>query len=205
MTPGSTIASVRELAGIGQQRSSRPCPARGGDAVRRRKQRLVDPALAVGIAHAPPVVVFLDDLHRQAGLQIEPVHRIIFARSDARIDAAGLQADETRQRQAARASPHVLRALFGGSRHGIGDGLDRRDQGKTGQRNADGQAKRRKTKHPRSFGNSAPRLEPSAGAPFFFVIGRSACYTGSRAGACFQFHLSWLKRSEAGAGSEARI
>ena len=77
-----------------------------------RQQRLVDPAFgAVGIAHAPPVVEFLDDLHRQAGLQIHPVDRIVDAGSDARVDAARFQADETRQRQAARPDRDALRIV----------------------------------------------------------------------------------------------
>ena len=82
-------------------------PGRGDRRASAGKQRLVDPALgAVRIAHAPPIVVFLDDLHRQARLQVEPVDRIVEARSDTRVDAAGFQADEARQRQAARAARH---------------------------------------------------------------------------------------------------
>ena len=78
-------------------------PRRGDGRALARKQRLVDPAFrAVGIADAAPVIVFLDDLDRYAGFQVAPGHRIIDARADTQVDALRLQADETRQRQAAR-------------------------------------------------------------------------------------------------------
>ena len=94
-------------------------PGRGDRRALARQQRLVDPAFrAVRIADAPPVVVFLDDLHRQARLQVEPVDRVVDAGADARIDPARFQADEARQRQAARTDAHVLRRGRLCRRHG---------------------------------------------------------------------------------------
>ena len=53
------------------------------------QQRLIDPALrAFRIPNAPPIVIFLDDLDRQAGFEKEPGHGIIAPGSDAQIDAA---------------------------------------------------------------------------------------------------------------------
>ena len=42
----------------------------------------------VCIPHAPPVVVFLDDFHRHAGLEVEPVNRVVQSRTDTQIDLA---------------------------------------------------------------------------------------------------------------------
>ncbi len=67
-----------------------------------RKKRLIDPAFrAVGIAYPPPVVIFLDDFHGNAGPQVAPGDRVVDARADAQIDALGFQADKAGQRQAA--------------------------------------------------------------------------------------------------------
>jgi sugar/nucleoside kinase (ribokinase family) len=90
-------------------------PRGGNGSARTREQRLVDPALgAIGIANLAPVVVFLDDLDRQAGFQIHPRCGIIRAGADAQVDALRLQGDETRQGQAARAFCRLGMAQLGG-------------------------------------------------------------------------------------------
>ena len=50
--------------------------------------------------------------------------------------------------------------------------------------------------------SSVAALRHRTGAPFFFVFGTGACYTGCHAGAGCKFRLSWLKRSQAGSGFE---
>src|SRR5690606_26382381 len=70
------------------------------------QQRMVDPALgALRIADAAPVLEFGDDLHRHAGAVEDPAHGIVLARSRPHVDPVRLQADETRQGQAARPLP----------------------------------------------------------------------------------------------------
>ena len=67
------------------------------------QQRMIDPALrAFPIADAPPVVGFRGDLHRQAGARVLPGHVVVARRAAAHVYLFGLQADEARNRQAAR-------------------------------------------------------------------------------------------------------
>ena len=189
MTPGSMIASVRALASGSASRlicAALPLlPGRGDRGAAAGEQRLVDPALgAVGIAHAPPVVVFLDDFHRQAGLHVEPADRIVDAGSDARVDATGFQADESRQRQAARAArrrPAQPAKPSAGCRGDAGA-----DEHQTEQRRADGQAKRRETRH-LSFLSQIRALAIAGSGALFLCLGQTACYTGVTQGPVFSF------------------
>ena len=58
---------------------------------------------AFPIADAAPVLVFGDDLDRQAGTRIDPVDVVLLRRARPHVDALGLEADEARQRESTRA------------------------------------------------------------------------------------------------------
>src|SRR3990172_5430793 len=69
-----------------------------------RQEALEDPAdRPIGIAHAAPGVELLDDFDRKADAGEHPSDLVVLAGPDAHVDAARLEADETRNRQAALA------------------------------------------------------------------------------------------------------
>src|SRR5690606_20699677 len=66
------------------------------------KEAVEDPPdRAVRIADTAPVVEFLDHFDRKIGAREDPRDLVVFARTDADINASGLKADETRNRQPA--------------------------------------------------------------------------------------------------------
>jgi hypothetical protein len=90
------------------------CPAaHARTTAARREQRVCDPAdAAVLIANLPPVLELLHDLDGQADAAEHPQHFVIGAGALAHLDAVGLEADETRQRQPGGADAIGLRRAW---------------------------------------------------------------------------------------------
>ncbi len=110
-TPGSTLAFTPGIGvGLGVQRHRavlQPGPDHGGAPA--GEHGVIDPAFgAFRITDAPPGFEFGGDLHRQAGAGEHPGDALVLARAGADIDLVGLEADESRHRQAAGAAHRAI-------------------------------------------------------------------------------------------------